>query len=105
MKTYKEFEKVFIGDSDSAFLTMVGAVDDVVSAAPLHFGQDDSYKAYIVDEPAKIGNHYKLVATFEKWLRIYDDDEKVREFRADRINVYRAGEMGCIIELKDAPVK
>ena len=51
MKTYKDFEKQYIGNSDVAALIMVGykkgngLVTDL-----LHFGEDGAYSAYIVTE-------------------------------------------------------
>lgn len=105
MKNYKDFEKKYIGDSDSAFLTLVGGARNSkgVYSETLHFGIDASYKAYIVNEnDVEIGSHYRLECGFKGWLRIYDDTEKVIEFEGNNILVYRAGEMGCIIHIKDS---
>lgn len=66
----------------------------------LHFGGDGNYSAYLVDDPdAEIGSHYSLVATFEKWLKIYDDEGLVFRGDAREIKVYQAGQFGCIIQL------
>ena len=101
MKNYKDFRKIFIGDSDIAALIMVGYKKGVgVVPQMLNFGQDDSYYAYIVDENVvEIGSHYSTVAEFSDWLRIYDDDGLVEYLEADKIIVYRAAEMGCVIHL------
>lgn len=46
------------------------------------------------------GAHYEQVAEFRHWLKIYDDTKLTTYFPdADEIRVYRAGEMGCIIQL------
>lgn len=95
MKTYKDFPKEYIGDSDIASLIFAG---------PRHveyidFGGDGSYSAYMVsDKTAAIGEHYQLVAEFQHWLRIYDDNVRVKKIRADHIKVYQAGMFGCIIQ-------
>lgn len=66
----------------------------------LHFGCDGSYNAYIVDvENAEIGKHYNKIAEYDSWMKIYDDTELVKVLKADKIIVYRAAEMGCIIQL------
>lgn len=102
MKSYKDFEKQYIGNSDIASLILCGNVNGKgVDLKELQFGQDASFYAYIVDENnVEIGNHYHKVAEFNYWLRIYDDTKLTKLFCADRIIVYRAGEMGCIIQLK-----
>lgn len=102
MKIYKDFKKEYIGDSDISTLIMMGYSEkekDGLSLKKLSFGEDCAYGAYIVKGKAEIGSHYKLVAEFSYWLKIYDDYEKVKLFEADIIKVYRAGEMGCIIQL------
>lgn len=103
MKTYKEFKKIYIGDSDIACLVLVGCKvnqkgENVgASTELLNFGEDGSYKAYYVTEPCEIGEHYKKVTSFNSWLKIYDDTEKMFDEYGD-FNIYRAGEFGCIIE-------
>lgn len=101
MKHYKDFNKQNIGSSDMPILIMLGYKIGV-GAVPqlLHFGEDGRYFAYVVEEnDIEIGSHYSTVAEFSKWLKIYDDDGLVNYFEADRIIVYRAAEMGCIIHL------
>lgn len=102
MKSYKDFEKEFIGDSDIATLIMVGYDSKEkggLSLKKLNFGEDGNYRAYIVEGEAEIGSHYELVAEFTDWLRIYDDTSLAKEFHADVIKVFRAMEFGCIIQL------
>ena len=65
----------------------------------IYSGAGNDYYAYIVDSDAEIGEHYTKVAEFKGWLRIYDDSFLTHEFNADKISIYRAGEMGCIIQL------
>jgi hypothetical protein len=106
-KTYKQFEKHIIGFSDIATLVMVGCrkgADDLI-CEPLHFGMDGTYHAYIVDnfdddEEVQIGEHYTLKATFNSWLKIYDDENLTFTASGSEISIYRAGEMGCIIVVK-----
>lgn len=95
-KSYKDYKKQHLGESDiSALVARFGDGD----TTEIKFGGDGSYSAYIVDESADIGGHYEIVAQGEFWLWIYDDSERMATFRADKIIVYRAGDMGCIIQL------
>lgn len=98
MKSYRDFDKEHIGISDIATLILVGSGEDDLNLVALNFGEDGSYYAYIVDAPAEIGSEYNLVATFDSWLKIYDDVGLVALFRAPKINVYRNRGKGCIIE-------
>lgn len=101
MKTYKDFEQKIIGGSDIATLILVGCRgEEGLKTEQLHFGEDGIYRAYIVtDHEAEIGSHYKKVATFNHWLKIYDDYEKTFDQRAKEINIYRVGDFGCIIQI------
>ena len=100
MKTYKDFEKQYIGSSDIASLILAGCkIGEGFVTIPLHFGQDDSYSAYIVEGEVEIGNHYEKRADFDSWLKIYDDEGLVKQFKGKKIIVYRAAEMGCIIQI------
>lgn len=98
-KSYKDFEKQYIGNSDIASLILAGSSPNGLKLHDLHFGIDDSYQAYIVNGECEIGEHYELEAEFNIWLKIYDDDRLVKRFNADIIRVYRAGMQGCIIQL------
>ena len=53
----------------------------------------------LVDGKAEIPEYYSKVAEFDKWFRLYDDERRVMNVHADKINVYRAGEYGCIIQI------
>ena len=94
MKTYKDFEKVYIGSSDIARLVVAGANKEPMI---LRFGEDSAYSAYFVSSPADIGEHYSKVYECDVWLKIYDDRELAAEIAAEHIEIYRAGQMGCII--------
>ena len=97
MKNYKDYEKVFIGDSDIAALILSGDKGDV----ELKFGQDGRYNAYLVErtesEEVQIGEHYHKVFETDKWLKIFDDGGLTKVLFG-KITIYRAGE-GCIIEV------
>lgn len=102
MKDHHSYNKVFIGDSDIASLT-VRTPDQV---AILNFGGDDYYRAYIVDSECEIPEHYKL--TFHAyaskywpgvWMKIYDDEGLTIKIEAPHsIRVYQSGAFGCIIQ-------
>lgn len=94
--TYKDFSKVYIGESDTASLTVRG--NDY--AGVLHFGKDGAYSAYLVDKPIEIPEHYYPVFTAVNVLKIYDDNGKAFEVRGRFIQIYRAGEMGCLIKVE-----
>lgn len=99
--SYKTFEKVFIGASDGATLIMLGGDSaNGLKAEELHFGEDSTYQAYLVEgSDVVIGSHYRKVAEFADWLKIFDDDLLTLQVSAKNILVYRAKEMGCIIQL------
>ena len=100
MKNYRECKLQLIGTSRDCVLTMTGMTNVGVRAQLLEFGLVSTYTAYIVDEDdVEIGDHYNKVASYVDWLRIYDDKELSASFTADHINVYRAGDAGCIIQL------
>lgn len=94
MKSYKEYEKKYIGSSDIASLT----IRSTIKADVLNFGEDGNYYAYIVDEDASINDAYKLVFEGNTWLAIFDDVKLVLQISADIIKIYRAGDFGCIIQ-------
>lgn len=100
MKTYKDFDQKYIGNSDIATLIMVGySKDNGLITEALHLGGDDVYSAYIVTEESKIGDHYSKIATFSEWMKIYDDTGLSYKAEGKEINVYRAGMYGCIIQI------
>lgn len=96
MKNYKEFNKVWLGESDIAALT-VRSCGDVYS---LNFGEDGSYDAYECFGSIEIGSHYTKVFEGHGWLKIFDDyrlayDKYFAEY--EYVDIYRAGDFGCII--------
>ena len=104
MKSYKECEKMHIGSSDKALLFMRGYDQDGIAISePMAFGEDGSYSAYIIKESdIKIGNHYICIASFYKNIQIFDDDGLAFSADAEKINIYSAGNFGCIIQFIDA---
>lgn len=91
---------VNLGDSDIAQLTMLGySPEQGATPKALKFGGDGSYRAWIVDNEGLVPDYYTLVAEYDTWLKIYDDDDLVFYcYRHDAaIKVYRAGEYGCLI--------
>jgi len=98
-KSYKDYPKSHIGSSDISSLILAGYVPDKgMVPQRLDFGEDGDYAAYVVtDKNVGIGAHYRKVAEFENWMNVYDDYGLVKEVKADKIIVYRAGERGCII--------
>lgn len=99
-KYYKDFEKVFIGFSDIASLTLRGCSEEgELLLQNLKFGGDGTYHAYFIKGNAIIGDHYEKVGEFHHWLEIFDDESKTMSLRGDTINVFRAGDYGCIIQV------
>lgn len=105
MKTYKDFQKWSIGSSDIAALLLLGCNDNGAEPMLLNFGEDGSYSAYIIPDNVEIGKHYKKVAEYNHWLKIYDDDSFVMDIKAKCISVYRAGDFGCIIKVTEPEFK
>lgn len=101
MKNYKDFEKMYIGRSDSAYLTVAeyGIVDDI-TWHELKFGEDGDYSAYICWGDLDIGEHYKKVLELHKRITIVDDDIARFDAEAENIDIYRAGDFGCVIHLQ-----
>ena len=101
MEDYRD-NKQYIGTSDVAAVIFVGCTDTGLKSEIVHMGEDDSYLAYIVNDPEiPIPDHYTLTYTFKAWLSIYDDNELANQFKADTIQIYRAGQRGIIIRLLD----
>lgn len=102
-KPYKE-TRISLGGSDIASLILVGCKEGVngLYLNELHFAGDNNYYAYIVRDPlVEIPNHYHLEYTYNYWMKVYDDDEKIYRISADIIEVYRSGDYGCIIRALD----
>ena len=86
---------VSLGYSDIADLT----VRFPMQANTLHFGGDASYSAYVITDAQEVPAHYTKVLEGAYWCTIYDDEEGMLKIYADTIEIYRAGEMGCLIRL------
>ena len=112
MKSYKEYERQFIGDSDIAALIFVGTTKDGLKANILNFGSDGRYNAYVVDEIVKMtvqentyltSNSFRMTEQRDIFLRESVQRRKASycsgNMRTDKIRVYRAGDFGCIIQL------
>ncbi len=101
MKSYKAYSCRCIGGSDVASLVARGINIDGSGSilSEIDFGEDGAYSAYIVDDEAEIGAHYHKVFECKSWITIYDDDSCGFRAHAEHINIYRAGEFGCIIQL------
>ncbi len=96
MKHYKEFKKVWLGESDIAALT-IRSVDKVYN---LKFGGDGIYDAYECFGDVEIGEHYIKEFEGSTWLKIFDDyslryDMDYEEY--SKVDIYRAKNYGCII--------
>lgn len=102
MDGYKK-NTVDLGCSDIASLTVRYCSDmqnNYMKADVLIFGSDGDYTGYIVeDDNVVIPDYYKLVLEAKTWIVIYDDDSLVYKARAKKIEIYRAGDFGCIIKL------
>ena len=95
---YKNFEKIYIGDSDIASLVLRTPTKVDI----LKFGGDSSYYAYECFGEVEIGEHYSKVFSGETWLKIYDDEglsysHSEYNGKYKSFDIYRAGEYGCII--------
>ena len=94
-KNYKDCIMKNIGCSDIASLT----VREPGKAHVLNFGEDGLYSAYIADENTIIGEHYNKVLTCRSWINIYDDEGLTFKAYGKEINIYRAGDFGCLIQI------
>lgn len=104
-KTYKDYKKIYIGESDKAELTLrfFNYWKKSIDCRGLHFGGDGTFEAYIImDADVAIPGYYQLA--FESnspWLDIIDDMGLSCYFsNLENIKIYRAGDYGCIICLK-----
>ena len=93
---HREYPRVSLGSSDIASLVL----RDSRGVRELHFGEDGSYSAYLVDAECDIPDYYTLEAECRAWLSVYDDNTKTFEIQnpGKMIRIYRAGEFGCIIQ-------
>lgn len=100
---YKDFYKyctLSAGLSDIA--SLIYRTGNPTEIGEIAFGEDGSYKAYLIVGDTEVPVHYSLVLdTQEPWLWLYDDDEKVLDLENQAgFQVYRAGEMGLLIRFK-----
>lgn len=101
MRDYKEND-AFIGSSDIGAVICVGyQKDSGLTAQILNFCDDGRYTAHITEnfKPDEIPEHYQKRLSFNGWLRIYDDDGIAYQTKGQQIDIYRAGERGCLINV------
>ncbi len=107
MKSYKK-TKICIGESDIATLVLAGPGKKGLKTKALHFGGDGTYFAYVCGPEQEIPEHYEKVWKCHSWLKIYDDNmlsgyvknqEPADWTIYGNIEVYRAGDYGCLIRL------
>lgn len=100
-KNYYQYSEIEIGKSKNSNLVLVGMTEQGLKSELLQFGEDGEYTAYVIDDDFEIPSHFQLVHSFKKWMRVYDDDRSTFELlNASEINVYRYGDLGCIIQFK-----
>lgn len=98
--THHDYEKVFIGSSDSARLKVIHRVGNYESKSYLNFGEDGEYKAYIVDENCAIPDTYELRHSFEGgYVDLFDDEGYNVYIKGETVQIYRRGNFGCIIKI------
>ena len=104
MKSYKDFEKIYIGCSDIGDLI----IKNMENVKILHFPCDGEYYAYHIqsfrnENEIKIPAHYHKVMSGIGELKIYDDKELTYkqscsfDLKVNCWDIYRAGDFGCII--------
>ena len=102
-KNYKDYKKIYIGESDRAELTLrfFNNEKKAIDHQGLHFGGDNAYSAYLInDENVEIPAYYELV--FESnspWFDIIDDVNVITFNNIENLKIYRSGDYGCIIVL------
>ena len=101
MKNYKEYNKINLGMSDIALLTLRYCDNKgKIKYFNLTFGKDGVYNAYLIDSNCEIPFYYKKV--FDKriiWCQFIDDQKVSFECRNKNIKIYRSANMGCIVQL------
>ena len=97
MKSYKDFEKIYIGCSDIGSL-IIGSPYVVKE---IFFGADGRYEAYECFGEVEILEHYNLICSGRTWLKLYDDEgltySRWKPNSYIKFDIYRAGDFGCII--------
>lgn len=95
--TYKNFDKIHLGWSDSAALICRSKWVDIDLCGLLKFGEDGDYSAYFVTGKADLGDHYKHQLAYYGFVDITGDDGSGIHIEAPVISIYTAGNFGCII--------
>ena len=97
MKSYKDFEKIYIGCSDIGSLIARGSH----MVGEIFFASDGRYEAYECFGEVEIPQHYNLVYAGRTWLKLYDDEgltySRWKPNCYIKFDIYRAGDFGCII--------
>lgn len=94
-------KKTNIGASDYAYITYTTCGEKGIKSNGIRFGKDGFYNAYITNKKEEIPKHYILIENGKNWIKLYDDEGLTKEFKAKTIEIYRAGEMGCLIYLSE----
>lgn len=101
-KHYKEYDKIFIAETDIATIKILTSYryDEIPT------GIDGFFGAYLVDNQAIIGEHYKNILTIDEtyFLIIADEYSMNQKFEFDNkktIKIYNAGNFGYIIQIID----
>lgn len=98
--THHDYEKVFIGSSDSARLEVIHTIENGTSKSYLNFGEDGEYEAYIVDEKCTIPDTYELRCAFEGgYVDLFDDEGYNVYIKGETVQIYRRGDFDCIIKI------
>ena len=72
-----------------------------LSVQPLEIGlkSGEAAKAVIAAGSETVPEHYSHVATFHRFLKIYDDNELAKKYWGKEIRVFRAGRTGVLIQI------
>ena len=92
-------QEIFIGTTEYDSIILVGPQNNKIAAEVLNFSGSGNFTAILVEDNEEVGSNYKLVAEFNSWLKIYDDNQLVWEIWASKIKIYRADSVGCVIQL------
>ena len=101
MRNYKEFEKVYIGSSDSASLILRGTYRGEQKVEVVNFGEDGIYKGRILTERCTFGSHYQFLGWFEHWLKVYDDSGLTLSLNSRLIRVWKCNKTMLFELLED----
>lgn len=100
MKNYHDCKKYDLGWSDISMITAVGVGENGIKSEYIYYGSDGDYSAYLADEETAIPDYYEKTADFENWATFYSDYYAALSIKAEKIEVYRAGDFGTIIKCK-----